>query len=179
MIDPKNDVLWRVYLLYAVMLVFSVAVIVKVLVIQIKDGEELLERANKRELKIRDEKAHRGNVFSNNGSILATSVPRYNIYFDPLSVKQELFDREIANLSDSLSRMLKVKSKSQYISSFKKARSERKRYVRIATKVSMGEYKRMSKFPIFKEGKNKGGFPIRFSGYTLHGHHSGKRSSRL
>ena len=158
MIDPKNDVLWRVYLLYAVMLVFSVAVIVKVLVIQIKDGEELLERANKRELKIRDEKAHRGNVFSNNGSILATSVPRYNIYFDPLSVKQELFDREIANLSDSLSRMLKVKSKSQYISSFKKARSERKRYVRIATKVSMGEYKRMSKFPIFKEGKNKGGF---------------------
>ncbi len=158
MIDPKNDVLWRVYLLYAVMLVFSVAVIVKVLVIQIKDGEELLERANKRELKIRDEKAHRGNVFSNNGSILATSVPRYNIYFDPLSVKQELFDSEIANLSDSLSRMLKVKSKSQYISSFKKARSERKRYVRIATKVSMGEYKRMSKFPIFKEGKNKGGF---------------------
>lgn len=158
MIDPKNDVLWRVYLLYAVMLVFSVAVIVKVLVIQIKDGEELLERANKRELKIRDEKAHRGNVFSNNGSILATSVPRYNIYFDPLSVKQELFDSEIANLSDSLSRMLKVKSKSQYVSSFKKARSERKRYVRIATKVSMGEYKRMSKFPIFKEGKNKGGF---------------------
>ncbi|MBO5809231.1 MAG: transpeptidase family protein [Bacteroidales bacterium] len=158
MIDPKNDVLWRVYLLYAVMLVFSVAVIVKVLVIQIRDGEELLERANKRELKIRDEKAHRGNVFSNNGSILATSVPRYNIYFDPLSVRQELFDSEIANLSDSLSRMLKVKSKSQYISSFKKARSERKRYVRIATKVSMGEYKRMSKFPIFKEGKNKGGF---------------------
>lgn len=158
MIDPKNDVLWRVYLLYAVMLVFSVAVIIKVLVIQIRDGEELLERANKRELKIRDEKAHRGNVFSNNGSILATSVPRYNIYFDPLSVKQELFDSEIANLSDSLSRMLKVKSKSQYISSFKKARSERKRYVRIATKVSMGEYKRMSKFPIFKEGKNKGGF---------------------
>lgn len=158
MIDPKNDVLWRVYLLYAVMLVFSVAVIVKVLVIQIRDGEELLERANKRELKIRDEKAHRGNVFSNNGSILATSVPRYNIYFDPLSVKQELFDSEIANLADSLSRMLKVKSKSQYVSSLKKARSERKRYVRIATKVSMGEYKRMSKFPIFKEGKNKGGF---------------------
>ncbi len=158
MIDPKNDVLWRVYLLYACMLVFAVAVVVKVLVIQIRDGEELLERANKRELKIRDEKAHRGNVFSDNGSILATSVPRYNIYFDPLSVKQELFDSEIANLSDSLSRMLKKKSKSQYVSSFKKARSERKRYVKIATKVTMGEYKRMSKFPIFKEGKNKGGF---------------------
>lgn len=158
MIDPKNDVLWRVYLLYTIMLLFAVAVVVKVLVIQIRDGEELLERANKRELKIRDEKAHRGNVFSNNGSILATSVPRYNIYFDPLSVKQELFDSEIANLSDSLSRMLKIKSKSQYISSLKKARSERKRYVKIATKVSMGEYKRMSKFPIFREGKNKGGF---------------------
>lgn len=158
MIDPKNDVLWRVYLLYAVMLLFTIAVIVKVLVIQIRDGEELLEKANKRELKIRDEKAHRGNVFSSNGSILATSVPRFNIYFDPLSVKQELFDSEIANLSDSLSRMLKIKSKSQYVSSLKKARSERKRYVRIATKVSMGEYKRMSKFPIFKEGKNKGGF---------------------
>ena len=158
MIDPKNDVLWRVYLLYALMVLFGLAVVVKVLVIQLRDGEELLEKASKREFDVRVEPAHRGNVLSSNGSILATSVPRYDIYFDPVSVSDKIFDAEVNALADSLSRFLKKKSKSQYVSYLKKNRSDRRRYVRIATKLDMSEYKRMREFPIFKYGQNRGGF---------------------
>ena len=157
-IDPKNDVLWRVFLVYFVVVAVAIWVIFAIVRIQVKEKDELLEQASKRELKIRDEKAHRGNVISKNGTLLATSVPRYSIYFDPVSVKSDLFDKEVVHLADSLSRLLKNKSKQQYVSYLKDARAKKKRYVKIANKVSVADYKRMQTFPIFKEGKNKGGF---------------------
>lgn len=156
--DPKNDVLWRVYLLYTLMVILGVAIIVKILFIQIKEKDELLLMAKKREIDFREEKAHRGNVFSKNETLLATSVPMFSIYFDPIAVKEELFDKDVEKLADSLSRILKDKSKAQYVSYLKKARAQKRRYVRIANKVPMDKYKRMCDFPIFKEGKNKGGF---------------------
>ena len=157
-IDPKKDVLWRVFLVYFIVVAVGIWVIFSIIHIQVKEKDELLEQASKRELKIRDEKAHRGNVISKNGTLLATSVPRYSIYFDPVSVKSDLFDSEVTQLADSLSRLLKNKSKQQYLSYLKDARAKKRRYVKIANKVSVADYKRMQKFPIFREGKNKGGF---------------------
>ena len=160
MMDPKTDVLWRVYLLYALFVIFGIAIVAKIAYIQVKEKDELLLMAKEREIKYRVEKAHRGNVFSKNETLLATSVPVYSIYFDPVSVKEDLFNAEADRLADSLSRVLKDKSKSQYSSYLKKARSQKRRYVRIANKVTMDKYKRMCTFPIFKEGKNKGGFIV-------------------
>ena len=157
-IDPKNDVLWRAFLVYFIVVFVGICAILAIVKIQVKEKDELLEIASKRELKIRDEKAHRGNVFSKNGTLLATSVPRYSIYFDPVSVNKELFDNEVGQLADSLSRLLRNKSKQQYVSYLKDARAKGKRYVKIANKVSVADYKRMQKFPIFRAGKNKGGF---------------------
>ena len=157
-IDPKTDLLWRVFSVYFVVVLVALWAIYGMVHIQLKEKDELLEQASKRELKIRDEKAHRGNVISKNGTLLATSVPRYSIYFDPVSVKSELFNAEVGQLADSLSRLLKDKSKQQYVSYLKDARAKKKRYVKIANKVTVSDYKRMQKFPIFKEGKNKGGF---------------------
>ncbi|MBQ4547622.1 MAG: transpeptidase family protein [Bacteroidales bacterium] len=157
-IDSKNDVLWRVFLVYFIVVAVGVLVVLAIVRIQWKDKEELLEKASKRELKVRDEKAHRGNVFSSNGSLLATSVPRYNIFFDPVSVDKKIFDAEVAQLADNLSRMLKNKSKQQYISYLKDARAKNRRYVKIANKISVADYKKMQEFPIFREGKNRGGF---------------------
>ena len=157
-IDPKSDVLWRVFLVYFIVVFVGICAILAIVKIQVKEKDELLKIAKKRELDVRDEKAHRGNVFSKNGTLLATSVPRYSIYFDPVSVDKELFDNEVGQLADSLSRLLRNKSKQQYVSYLKDARAKGKRYVKIANKVSVADYKRMQNFPIFKAGKNKGGF---------------------
>ncbi len=157
-IDSKNDVLWRVFLVYFVVVAVGILILLAIVRIQVKEKDELLEKASKRELKIVDETAHRGNIFSSNGSLLATSVPRYNIFFDPVSVKKELFDAEIAQLAEELSHLLKDRSKQQYITYLKESRAKNRRYVKIANKISIADYKKMQTFPIFKEGKNKGGF---------------------
>ena len=131
-IDPKNDVLWRVFAVYFIVVIVGICAILAIVKIQVKEKDELLKIAKKRELDVRDEKAHRGNVFSKNGTLLATSVPRYSIYFDPVSVDKELFDNEVGQLADSLSRLLRNKSKQQYVSYLKDARTKGKRYVKIA-----------------------------------------------
>lgn len=157
-IDPKNDVLWRVFLVYFIVVFVGICSVLAIVKIQVKEKDELLKIAKEREIDVRAEKAHRGNVFSKNGTLLATSVPRYSIYFDPVSVNKELFNNEVGQLADSLSRLLRNKSKQQYVSYLKDARAKGKRYVKIANKVSVADYKRMQKFPIFRAGKNKGGF---------------------
>lgn len=158
--DPKTDILWRVYALYIAMVLFGFAIIAKIISIQVKEGEELLKMAEEREIRFRKEIAHRGNVYSKNETLLATSVPVYSIYFDPLAVNEELFKADVEKLADSLSRMLGDKSKAQYTSYLKKMRSQGKRYVRIANKLPMDKYKRMCEFPIFCKGKNRGGFIV-------------------
>ena len=158
--DPKTDILWRVYLVYSIIVVVGLLIVGKIIYIQVKEGDELLKMAEEREIRFRKEMAHRGNVVSKNGTLLATSVPVYSIYFDPMAVKEELFKKDVDKLADSLSRMLKDKSRSQYASYLKKMRSQGRRYVKIANKVTMDKYKRMCDFPIFREGKYRGGFIV-------------------
>lgn len=159
-VDIRTDILWRVYAVYFAIVLFALLIIIKIICIQVGEKDELLRMAEEREIRFRKEIAHRGNVYSKNGTLLATSVPVYSIYFDPLAVKEELFDEDVDKLADSLSRMLKDKSKAQYASYLKKMRSQGKRYVKIANKLSMDKYKRMCKFPIFCKGQNRGGFIV-------------------
>ena len=158
--DVRTDILWRVYAVYSGIVLFALLIIIQIIRIQVGEKDELLRMAEEREIRFRKEVAHRGNVFSKNETLLATSVPVYSIYFDPMAVKEELFNEDIDKLADSLSRMLKDKSKAQDASHLKKMRSQGKRYVKIANKLSMDKYKRMCKFPIFCKGQNRGGFIV-------------------
>ena len=147
---------WRVLLIYVLMLVVGVAIVAKIVVIQTVDREELLESARKADIRIVKVQAVRGNIFSKNGTLLATTIPVFDVYFDPIAVPDDRFKNEIGALSDSLAKMLKTNTKSQFVNKFTKARNENKRYVRIAKKLKMDEYERIKTFPIFKEKLGNG-----------------------
>ena len=147
---------WRVILIYVLMLVVGIAIVAKIIVIQTVDREELLESARKADIRIVSVPAVRGNIFSKNGTLLATTIPVFDIHFDPVAVPQDRFDKEIGALSDSLARMLKTHTKSQFVNMFTKARNNNKRYVKVARKLKMDEYERLKTFPIFKEKLGNG-----------------------
>ena len=147
---------WRVVLIYVLMLVVGIAIVAKIIIIQTVDREELLESARKADIRIVSVPAVRGNIFSKNGTLLATTIPVFDIHFDPVAVPQDRFDREIGALSDSLARMLKTHTKSQFVNMFTKARNNNKRYVKVARKLKMDEYERLKTFPILKERLGNG-----------------------
>lgn len=155
-LDPKNDTLWRVYLIYIVMLLFGIAVVLRILYIQLVEREELLEYAEKADTRVVPIPAIRGNVFSKNNTIIATTIPVFDIYFDPVAVSDKVFDKNINGLADSLSRMLGGMTKSQYVSKLNKARDNNKRYVKIAKRLTKSEYERVRNFPIFSERTGNG-----------------------
>ena len=78
-IDPRTDTLMKTYLVYLLALVFGIAIIVKIILMQTRDNSELLERAEQREYRVKTLEASRGNIFSSDGQLMATSIPLYGL----------------------------------------------------------------------------------------------------
>jgi cell division protein FtsI (penicillin-binding protein 3) len=153
----EKNILNRLYFIAGGMFLFAIAVAVKLVNIQFVQGEKYKAMAEERTLRNAVIEPSRGNMYADDGSLLATSVSRYDIYFDTQTVRKKTFNTNLKALSDSLSRLL-GKSSAHYESKLNKARADGDKYVRIAKNLSYGEYVRMRKFPIFKLGANKGGF---------------------
>ena len=103
-------------------------------------------------------KATRGNIYSDNGSLLATSLPFYKVAIDPTLAKDEVWDKGVDKLADNLSRFFKDKSKSDYKRMLTDARAKGKQYIFLNSKrINYQEKKQMMGWPIIKEGRLRGG----------------------
>lgn len=103
-------------------------------------------------------KATRGNIYSDNGSLLATSLPFYKIAFDATQPKDEVFQKGVDSLAYHLSRFFKDKSKTDYKRMLLDARETEKQYVILSRKrINFQEKKMMMEWPIFREGRLGGG----------------------
>ncbi len=99
----------RIYFVFFGMLAIGIAIFFKMSIIQFKEGEQWRSKADS--LTIKDEiiPANRGNIYSADGSLLATSIPKYTIYFDPYSPSNENFEQNIRGFSDSLAKFIPKK----------------------------------------------------------------------
>lgn len=105
------------------------------------------------------QKAARGNLYAADGSILATTVMRYDVYIDFKTIKDTVYNNNIAALSDSLAKMF-GKPKSFFRAKFDHQRSIKNQYYPLGKGLDYDQYDRLRHFPIFKKGKNKGGFIV-------------------
>jgi len=141
------------------MFVFALAVVFKLCSIQFIQGDEYRALAEKRTVKDFDIEPNRGNVYSADGSLLATSIPKYDIRIDAIQPKQTVFDEHIGALADSLS-AYKGKSTSYYKNTIRKARKNKNRYFLLARNISYSDYIRMRNFPLLNLGAIKGGLIV-------------------
>ncbi len=159
MTETRKDILWRVYLIYFSVMVFAVAIIFKLFLIQFRDGEELREIAESQELLQLTLEASRGNILAADGSLLATSVPVFEVRMDVASpyVTDELFYAKIDSIAGGLSRILARQSKTYYKNKIITARKKGNRYLLLGKRVSFDELKQIKELPIFRRGKYQGG----------------------
>jgi cell division protein FtsI (penicillin-binding protein 3) len=138
------------------MFLFAVAVMVKLVDIQTADGDKYRELAMQRTEKMFTIEPTRGNLYSNDGSLLATSVSRYTIRFDAVTVSAADFEEGVGALSRSLAELF-GKPAAHYENILRKARASKDRYALIARNLDYSEYKQVKEFPLFKLGPYKGG----------------------
>lgn len=157
MATEKKNILNKLYLLTGLMFLFAIAITYKIIDIQFVKGDEYRQKAEERTVKTFEIKANRGNVYTADGSLLATSVSQFDIRMDPVTVTTENFEKNIAALSKSLSKML-GRSASYYENHIRKARKNKNRYLFICRNLSYNQYLQIKEFPLFNLGTYKGGF---------------------
>ncbi|MEN8123611.1 MAG: penicillin-binding protein [Bacteroidota bacterium] len=171
----KKQILNKTYILSGLIVLFAIAIVYKLIEIQFIQGDDYRSLAEQSTVKTFEITANRGNVYTADGSLLATSISKFDVRMDPISVSDENFEKGIRELSKSLSKML-GKSAGFYENYIRKARVNKNRYLFITRNLSYNEYQELKKFPIFKLGTYKGGLIIEQR--TVREHPIGKMAER-
>jgi cell division protein FtsI (penicillin-binding protein 3) len=131
----------------------------KILILQNTNVKEIQDDYISKNYREATLKAARGNLFASDGTILATTVMRYDIYIDFKTIKDSVYANNIGKLSDSLNAMF-GKPRNYFRQIFDQQKAAKNQYYTLVKGLDFDEYDRIRKFPIFKRGKNKGGFIV-------------------
>jgi len=157
-VNIKRSILIRVRIAFLFVLLFGVAVVVKISHIQFIEGEEWTKISEQITFDYKKIKATRGNIYSDNGSLLATDLPFYKVALDPRLAKEKIFKSGIDSLSILLARYFRDKSSTDYKRMIQDARSANRQYIVLNRKqINYQTKKVMSSWPIFREGRYGGG----------------------
>lgn len=157
--ELKNSILKRVYLVYVFIAVFAVVILAQTFNVQFVEGAEWKQKSEELTTSYRTIEAVRGNIFAADGSLLATSVPIFEIRFDAKTqaLTDDIFYKGVDSLATQLSNLFKDKTKSQYRRELVSARKKGSRYHLIKRNVKYIDLQVLKTFSIFNRGKYKGG----------------------
>ena len=171
----EKKILIRLYVVVALFVVFSIAIGASLVQTQVSDGAKYIKLALERTEKIVTIEPNRGSLYSDDGSLLATSVSRYEIRFDAVTVPSKDFELHLIALSDSLGVLLQ-KPANYFEQKLRKAKANKNRYALIASNLSYESYKRIKSFPLFSKGPYRGGFVV--TQKTVREHPLGEMAAR-
>jgi cell division protein FtsI (penicillin-binding protein 3) len=155
----KGEILKRVYLVYFIMVLLGLAVIGKAAYIYFAEGEMWREKAEKATIRYDKIEANRGNILASDGSLLAASVPVFELRMDAGTTHytDEFFNENVDSLALCLAGHFKDKSKNEYKQMLLKARKNKNGYLLLKRNITYTDLKAARKFPIFRLGKYPGG----------------------
>ncbi|MDA9660549.1 penicillin-binding protein 2 [Flavobacteriaceae bacterium] len=154
-----KQIMYRSYLLVFSLFIFSILLIGKLIHLQFSQGEKYRELASKRTLKNDILQPSMGNIYADDGSIMATSVARYEIRWDAAVPSKTIYQSNKNDLAKGLAAIING-DEDLILRNLDKAVSKKNRYLLIAKGLSYSEQKRVKKLPIFKLSSNKGGVII-------------------
>ncbi len=163
--DIKKDILWRVYLCFLGMVLLCVCVLGRAIYIQRAEGNYWKKISSDLHVKEQDIVAERGTIYSEDGNMLSTSVPMFDVYIDfgaeGLQEKDgKRFHDNIDSLSICLANLLQDKNADTYKAQLQQAFIEEKSYYPLCKKLSFDKYLQLRNFPLVRLGRNKSGFII-------------------
>jgi cell division protein FtsI (penicillin-binding protein 3) len=81
----RTNILLRVYLAFGLILLFAAAVVFQLCRVQFVQGKKWQAMSRVQSTRYKNIEAARGNIFAVDGSLLATSVPEYELHMDMLA----------------------------------------------------------------------------------------------
>ena len=161
--DIKKDILWRVYLIYIALICVCVFVFSKAVYIQQFEGAKWRNLGDTLHQKTQEIEAERGTIYSEDGEMLSTSIPYFDVYIDfgadgLRNKKLNLFKDNLDSLSIGLANLFKDKPVAEYKRILRQGYKEENRYFSLKKNINYSQYLDMKKLPLVRLGKNKSGF---------------------
>ncbi|MEQ9405072.1 MAG: penicillin-binding protein [Cyclobacteriaceae bacterium] len=154
----RRSIIFRVRIAFILTFLVAGAVMYRMIKIQFIEGEKWVDLGESIGMKVMNVKATRGNIYADDGSLLATSLPFYRLAFDPYLSADGLYKNNIDSLSYLLSRYYKDLTPAQYKRKIDDARRQGRRYITLnRQEIGYQDKKLMERWPIFREGRLKGG----------------------
>ena len=164
--------------MYVVFLLLGVALIVRLAGIQLfyKPDPKIVSALTPKSVKKVIEPA-RGAILSDDGRLLAMSLPIYEIHMDCTVMKdkyskiaqvdkrtgdslENAWMAKARQMAEGMARILPSKSADEYFALVRSGRENNRRYVRLASGVERREYNQLLKLPLFNEDSNRGGIIV-------------------
>lgn len=170
--ETRRDILWRVYLSFLGIVVLSLLILGKAFYIQRFEGNYWRGMSDSMHQRIVELDADRGTIYSEDGQMLSTSLPQFDIYLDfqadGLRAKNgKIFRENLDSFSTALSKFFGDKSTSQYRAELKEGYRKKSRYYSLKKKLSFEEYKAFRQFPLVRLGRNRSGVIVEESSKRL------------
>ena len=157
--STEKSIMNKLYFTSGVMFIFALLVVYKLVTIQFVQGEHYRSIADDRTIKDDVIQANRGNIYSVGGSLLATSVPKYDIRIDLVAPSNQNYEAFIEPLCDSLAKFNNTPS-AEFKRKLRLARENKNRYFLLARNLDYSEYLRFRDFPLLNLGAFKGGLIV-------------------
>jgi len=160
--DFKKSMTLRIYLVYLGILLFAAAIMTRAILIQSLESKELTAQAREQQLDYWDVEPVRGNICTEDGTLLAVSIPIFDIRMDVCtdSLTDAIFRKNVDSLAARLSSLFHDRAASQYRDELWEARRKGERFLLIKRKVTYSELRQLREFPLFRRGKYRGGLIV-------------------
>ncbi|PJJ75185.1 cell division protein FtsI (penicillin-binding protein 3) [Thermoflavifilum aggregans] len=160
--DIKQDILWRVYLSFLGMVVLGVIILGKIFIIQHIQGNYWRSMADSLQERYVTMDAERGTIYSDDGEMLSTSVPFFDIHLDMMADglradQGKLFRENVDSLAIGLAELFRDHPASWYRSFLWKAYRSRERYLLFKKDVDLKTYQQLQQLPLFRLGRYRSG----------------------
>mgnify|MGYP001256108838 FL=1 len=153
----KKKITNRLYVISLFLIVIIFSIVFKIIDLQFFQGDYYISISEKREFKNIEIPANRGNIYSDSGKLLASSVPKYDIRFDALAPSDKNFNKYVDLLASELA-IYFGESSEKYSNKLRQARKDKNRYLLIARNLGYLDFKKFKNFPLFNLGGFRGGF---------------------
>jgi cell division protein FtsI (penicillin-binding protein 3) len=133
------------------------AILVKAAMVQIKEGPELRAEAKQMLTKTTTLPAERGNIYTENGQLLCSTIPQFDVHVDFSVINRDTFNRYIDTLSGCMANLFRDATPAQYKQFLKTGYKAGGKYFSLKRNLPYYQYQALRSFPIFKKGKARGG----------------------
>lgn len=155
--------MWRVYLAFILMALVGVTIFGKAIYIQQVEGAYWRGMSDSLHQRIVELDAERGTIYSEDGNMLSTSIPQFDMYIDFMAEglrekSGKRFKENLDSLSYHLSHLFADRSAGEYKQILQTGYREKDRYFLLKKKLSFKDYQQLKTFPLVRLGRNKSGF---------------------